>query len=54
MKIEVSGCCFRIVLELFWLGREPAYRRYRIAAEDAAVRRRLLGAVRDRLGTGNL
>jgi hypothetical protein len=49
MKIELSGCCFRITIELFWLGREPIFRRYRVAPRDAAVRRKLLHNVRERM-----
>lgn len=49
MKFEFSTCCFRIRLEFFWLGSEPVFRRYRIAARDAAVRRKLLRNVRERL-----
>ena len=49
MKIEFSGCCFRFSLQLFWLGPEPLFRRYRIASRDAVVRRKLLGAVHERL-----
>ena len=49
MKFEFSGCCFRITLELFWLGPEPVFRRYRIAPRDAVVRRKLISAVRERL-----
>ena len=49
MKFEFSGCCFRITLELFWLGPEPVFRKYRIGLRDAVVRRKLLGVVRQRL-----
>jgi hypothetical protein len=49
MRIEFNGCCFRIMIELFWLGPEPVFRRYRVASRDAAVRRKLLRNVRQRL-----
>ncbi|MBI2924963.1 MAG: hypothetical protein HYY24_04565 [Verrucomicrobia bacterium] len=49
MRFELSGCCFRITIELFWLGPEPVFRRYRIAARDGAIRRKLLHSVRERL-----
>lgn len=49
MKLEFSGCCFRITMEFFWLGPEPVFRRYRIAPRDATVRRKLLRTVRERL-----
>jgi hypothetical protein len=49
MKLEFSTCCFRITIELFWLGPEPVFRKYRIVSQDASTRRRLLRNVRERL-----
>jgi hypothetical protein len=49
MRFELLGCCFRITIELFWVGPEPEYHRYRVAQGDAAIRRRLLHGVRKRL-----
>jgi len=49
MKIEFAGCCFRVMLEIFWLGPEPVFRRYRIAPRDGRLRRKLLRTVRERL-----
>lgn len=49
MKLELSGCCFRIAFELFWPRRAPVYRPYRIAGHEGEVRRKLLRAARKRL-----
>jgi hypothetical protein len=50
MKFQMNGPCFRMTLELFWLGPEPEFRRYRVARRDGAIRRKLLRIVRKQLG----
>jgi len=49
MKLEVRTFWFRLTLELFGLGPDAPFRRYRTIPRDASVRRRLLRSVRDRL-----
>ena len=40
------------MLEFFWLGPEPVFRRYRVVPLDATVRRKLRRTVRRRLIDG--
>jgi hypothetical protein len=49
MRLEFHTFCFRLTLEIFRLGPEPVFRRYRVVPKDATVRRKLLRNVRRRL-----
>lgn len=49
MKVEVRMCCFRLTLELRWLGLEPDFRSIRLIPREASLRRALRRNVRERL-----
>ena len=51
MKLEYTGCCFRISLEIFRRGPEPVYRKYRVGSQalEYEARRQMLRDVRAKL-----